>query len=541
MKLFPLYWLGVLLVALAPAGAQSAEPATPNELLDRDAFSALMQHDDKRLQAVRAKGGDPARYAKTDPLAIHNAAGEQGDLALLDFVLKAGADPNVLRFPGAPGGPLASANHDLAKMEMLVKAGADVNGVVMSGYTALTLTLFDYQREFKYPSNAKPGETQRIYSKLQVVRFLLDHGATINGGKDSRVYGGALRYTRPGDKEVIDLLISRGATLDKYASQSPLPEEDKTEHGPLATALQLGRGDLALALLRRDRVIAPEDKLALLEAARRGYEEVALALLAAGADAKATDDAGSTPLMWARKARNPRLVAALLKAGVPDSPALPATDFEKRDMRAFDKGVAQIIDDVAFMDAPRFTIFPPGPNAMPRFAVGTADPAKPEVITCERGSAFTILAHMNAIDSINVGVCKMDAKRIGDLARSTREPVEKFLKELFAQAPNAPRQLERMGMVWKESELPGGARGYEFPFIMIGHGILFAHTYVWVDAKGSRAVIVQAMIDHVCGMDLSRPVDEDSGKAQVGLRSPLCMEPSRAFAEIAERVGRLPE
>ncbi len=522
------YSIALAFVLILIAGRANAQLPTPsaNEKLDAAAYYALVQREDVLLKGAREKGGDPERYARENPLAIHDAVGTDRDVAALVFVLTSGANPNAPRHPNIKGGPILAAQLDPEKIELLVKAGADINGADHNGYTVLSQALYLPQREYRFPPLPRAGVVQRVYSKLEIVRFLLDAGAALNEGPGSIGRGGMLGITRPEDKDVIDYLIARGATLRGAQLNFIDPEADKVTRGPLVTALMQEREDLALAMLQRDKLIAADDRLALLHAARRGFSDLALALLAAGADPKASDEVGGTPLMWAHKARDMRLVAALLKAGVPDSRALPKVSFERDGLNAFDKKAAVIIDDVAFMDSPRFALDMYLPKrAEPKFALYGVEPNKFEQISCERASAYTIIASMNAVNNIQVGICKAQTRRLLAGVEQSRKSMRAMLATLGNGATVDAALAERAGWTWKEKNLPNGSRSFEFPLILIGHGVISIRTYVLIDKSASRAVILQASVDHLC--------------QNPAVRTALCLEPSRAFAEIADRLIRL--
>ena len=521
---FALVFITLMLITGRANGQRPTPSAT--EKLDAAAYYALVQHDDVRLKAARDEGGDPERYARENPQAIYDAASTERDVAALAFVLKSGANANAPRYPNSKGSPILSAQLDPEKIGLLVKAGADINGVDNSGYTALSQILYSPSREYRFPPTAKAGEAQRVYSKLDVVRFLVNAGAALNDSPGAAGRGGMLALTRRDDKDVIDYLIAHGATLRGAKFGLIDAEADKVARGPLVTALMLEREDLALVLLQRDKEIAINDRLALLHAARRGFSNFALTLLAAGANPSTSDNEGSTPLMWARKKRDNPLVAALLKAGAPDSPALPKFSFERDGFNDFDKKAAAIIDDVAFMDSPRFALDMYLPKLTePTFILYGAEPNKFEQFSCERASAYSIVVLMNAVNNIQVGICKAQAKRMLAGVDQSRNNLRGMLLTLGNGATADAALVEKAGWTWKERQLPDGAQSYEFPLLLIGHGIIGVRTYVLMDKSANRAVIIQASVDRLCENPL--------------LRTPLCRDPSQAFAEIADRLNRL--
>lgn len=507
--------------------AQTPPPASASAQLDAAAYYAFAENAVAKLKQAREEGGDPARFARDNPLAIHDAAGPSRSVATLAFVLASGADPNAPRRPGDVGGPILSVQSDPEKFKLLVKAGANINDVDSNRYTALSRILYSSFREFTVPASPTPGDAVRKYSKLELVRTLVDAGASIDDGPGSVGRGGMLALTTRADTDVIDFLISRGATL-RHAQLDPLnPEKDIDSRGPLVTAIVLERDDLAAKLLERDRIISTDDRPVLLYAVRRGFFELAFSLLAAHADPSASDEDGNTPLMWARKGRNAKLVAAILKAGAPNVPALPKVSYRREGLSEFDMQTAVIIDDVAFMDSPRFLLDMYLPKRKgPAFILNGVDVNQVEQFSCEHASNFVIHAHSNAIDGIAVGICHSEAKRIQASLLRSQDPIKKLVASIGVP-PITDAQAEKIGWTWKESKLKAGSRGVEFPVILVGHGIISLRTYVLFDKTDSNAVIVQMSVDHLCSDDR--------------LRTPLCLNSGAALAEIAERVRVLPQ
>lgn len=511
-----------------PARAQTT-PAAATTAADAAAYEAMARHDAEALRAARAQGGDPARYASSDPKALLDAAGPNRALATLAFVLASGAKPN-----GAPGGmqpPIFQALGDLEKIRLLVKAGADIDATLAgSGYTVLTTIVFDHRQVFEVPPRPAANEPARRYSKREMVQGLLDLGANPQG---MSVKGGprrtaTLSMARRGENDIIDLLIARGAMLGGGEVFLFEPDKPRPKLGQVSLALMNDRDDIAAALLRHHRVIAPDDAIALDEAARRGFGEFALALLAAGANPNAAGSDRTTPLMWARKWRDKTLIAALLKAGAIDGATLPPFDDTHPGWNPFMRQVAAIVDEVAVMDSPRFTLDSPinGQRQTPFIMYGKTVEAY-EQISCERTAAFSIIAFANANDHIQAGICHANAPQLKALAAGAGAANKRLLDAIGLREDQKAR-VEKMGWLVQEARvLPNGATLYETPVLAMGHGIAALRTVILVNRDANRAVIVQASLDKLCG----RP----------DLRTPLCQEGNRALIEIAERVGEIRE
>ena len=501
---------------------------------DRDAYYAYAAGNQDALAKARAAGGDAARFAKTDPAAIFDAMQEQRDPTVLKFVLDSGANPNADRNASFKGTPLLANPLDPDKIALLVKHGADINardGGQATGYTALSHALFDPRREIKIPSYPGPGQQVRVFSKLDIVRLLLDAGAAINGNLGGWGREGALGLTRREDTDVIALLIARGATLS--APQPGTPDFDKAivldhvaaeahaKYGPITLAVQLDRDDLALAILARDKLLAPNDGTALLEATRRGYSEVALALLASGANPNAVDDHGATPIAWAQRRHDTVLVEALRKGGAsePVKPVRPR--YEDPALSAFDRSVARSIDEVAWFDPDRFSLSWFSPRQSAVFGFYGATPPSMEQVKCEQAVVFHVIAYANDQAMIQVGVCKRESHRIIELSRRAKSSVSTLITMLSSMGAK-PEQWARLGLDWKHERLGANRELFTFPLIEIGHGIVVAYTIVLVDNSASHTVIVQADVAQLC-----------KGNS---LRTPLCANTNRALTDIATRV-----
>lgn len=362
------------------------------------------------------------------------------------------------------------------------------------GYTALARLLFDQRLEKS--------------TKLEQLRQLLDAGTNVNGNHGGWGRAGALGHARREEPEVIALLVARGATL--AAPQGG---------GPVAIAIEMERDDLALALLGRDRKVAPQDYGALPLAARRGWRHVVTALLEAGADANAADGQGVTAIALAERRRDAVMARALATAGA--RPAAPAPS-GVRPGSDFFSTAAKEIDEVVFFDPPRFALDRgrDGPivfygDAMNEF----------KEVTCERNASFGIVAMANMAGGIRAGICVREARRVRALAASA-QPALAAMLTLLSQGgvgPN-PAMLDRFGWKYTRSVSADGVEEHYFPLIAIGHGIGNLPTLVRVPRGARRAVVVQADTMQLC--------------QNYGLQNqtPLCNDTRQALADIARRL-----
>jgi ankyrin repeat protein len=159
---------------------------------------------------------------------------------------------------------LAARTGNLNEIQTMVSTGADVN-VDFPSYTPLSGASFNGHKE--------------------VAEYLIEHGATLDS---TNFIGGStpLYWAVRGDsKEVIKLLLDKGANVNIVTSEGRL--------------ISLVRSEAALQLLldKGATLNVPDDKRPPLHvAAYRGNLEVAKALLAHGAQPNLHNSWGATPL-----------------------------------------------------------------------------------------------------------------------------------------------------------------------------------------------------------------------------------------------------
>lgn len=497
--------------------------------LDAKAYDALASGNTALLEALKTASADPARYARTNPEAIFDAVRAERSTDVLEFVLKSGANPNAVRHEKIKTTPIFAAGFDGEKMKLLLQYGADANA--RDGYTILATLLFYHGSQISVPAR-KSAQAPRLYDKSSLVSLLLDHGAELNVDHGGWGRWGALGLTRREDKDVIELLIKRGATLRHDVSRSvgfPLRKEKQDGSaedgatGPIVIAVHmLEREDLALALLARDKKITASDRLALLHAARRGWRGVVEALLQAGADPNAADRHGLVPLAIAERRRDKNIVEALVKAGA-RRPAKVAPLFDIQIGGEFETAVAKEMDDVVFLDPPRFYLdhFEETP-----FVLYGEDTNKYSEVKCERSVKFAIVANRGVAGSIGAGVCEKEAERIDKLAARAQRRIDELLHRLDKGGAKVDRaKAIDLGWIYENRAYQDSARVHYFPVIAIGHGILSFPTIVFIPATKNQAVVVQADLATLCG-------EGSSMQSQ----TPLCNDTTNALIDIAQRI-----
>ncbi len=495
--------------------------------LDARAFALLDKGKPELLEALRAGGADPTRYARNNPQALFDALRPERGSEVLELTLKAGADPNAAKPGPLPILPLFEARFDPEKLRLLLKYGADPNVKDYNRYTLLAQVLFSPNREIAVPSAPVPGRETRRYPKIELVRLLLDCGAKVNGDHGGWGRDGALGLARREDKDVIALLLDRGATLTaaprsawEIANAAELPRS--TPGGPLTIAIEMERDDLALALLAHDRQVQPQDRPALLLAAQRGWREVVAALLKAGADPNAADAQGWTALAKAERRRDAAMAKMLVDAG-----AKPAVQPARRPVLnaggEFATAVAGEIDDVVFFDPPRFAL---AGTQKASFAFYGKESNQLEQATCERGAGFGIIASANMAGGISTGICVAEAQRVRELAQNSEVVLGALLGRVSQGGSSKPdgAELARMGWSYAKKVTPNGTEEHYFPLLVIGHGVLYFPTVVLVPRGARQAIVVQADTMRLC---------ENYG---LQTQTPLCSDTREALSEIARRL-----
>ena len=223
---------------------------------------------------------------------------------------------------------LAAYLGDLDKVRRLVEEGADVKEKSKHGIMPLTVAV--------------------LGRNLDIVRFLLAHGADVNAeAKDllgTPLHCAAFR----GHKAMVELLIARGANVNAKGGEGWLFERGtplhtaawmfgdpeiaelliaagadlnaKDEDGctPLHYAADNGHKPVAVLLIEKGADVNAKDKWAwtpLHYACWENYREMAEFLLTKGADLNAREEKGKTPLSVAKEEGNTEIVELLRKHG----------------------------------------------------------------------------------------------------------------------------------------------------------------------------------------------------------------------------------
>ena len=252
--------VGSLLLLL---GAVTTDAATP-EVAD-----AAMRGNRAEVRAALARKADVNLPQIDGSTALHWAA-DRDDLEMADVLIRAGARVVVRTREGVTPLQLAAINGSAAMLDRLLKAGADVNALLTpSGDTALMLA-------------ARTGKTDAI-------RVLLEAGGNPNA---KETWGGttALMWAvSEGHTDAARTLIAGGADVNARSNYVAAANGRGFE----------GRTPVASRTDARVEEFASGWLTPMLIAAREGNVELARVLVGAGVDVNAVSGDGKTPLALA--------------------------------------------------------------------------------------------------------------------------------------------------------------------------------------------------------------------------------------------------
>jgi hypothetical protein len=146
-----------------------------------------------------------------------------------------------------------------------------------------------------------------------------------------------------------------------------------------------------------------------------------------------------------------------------------------------------------------------------------------ESVTCALNAGFRIRSDVSEAGIIAVNVCPEHVERLRTLAIGSAKSFDEVLAALQAKWRSAPMDaLRTAGMYRERSTVPGGADLHYVGLIAPGFGITILPTVVLL--TDAQAVVVQAEAMKLCG----------EGRPPL----PLCADPKRALAAIAQRLLR---
>ena len=278
--------------------------------------------------AVPLSGQTDRRLADAGATELHWAA-HRDDVALVDRLIRQGANVNAANEYGVTPLVLACTNRNTAIVERLLAAKANPNVAQTNGVTPLM-------------ECARTGAAAAVAS-------LLSHGAAIDAAH-ARSGQTALMWAATGEHpQVVKLLIGRGANVRARS---------KGGFTPLLFAARSGDEESARLLIDAGAEVneaTPEQGSALVVASAGGHERLARLLLDRGANPNAADRFGITPLHNAMQrgltsvvgmrfdesyrrqpANMPDLAAALLERGANPNARILANDTRGPDGTPFE-------------------------------------------------------------------------------------------------------------------------------------------------------------------------------------------------------------
>lgn len=184
---------------------------------------------------------------------------------------------------------LAARYRNVALAKLLIERGANMGAHDAGGWAALHWA-------------ARNGMTE-------VVRQLLDHAANVDGGSPRGVDSPLIAAIFWGHVEVVNLLIDRGANVNRAGL-----------HGarPLSTAIVGGNVAIVRLLIAKGADINAggiDGRTPLIEAAQRGLTGLVKLLIDKGADVHARDENAQTALDYAVAQKQGAVIEMLRSAG----------------------------------------------------------------------------------------------------------------------------------------------------------------------------------------------------------------------------------
>ena len=228
---------------------------------------------------------------------------ERDDIALVDLLLRHGADPNLKdetnEFP-----LLLVKSREIATR--LIEAGADVNAVGQLDHTPLNCSRSAAIAEVLVRHGAKienhlPLHRAAERNRADVAQFLIEQGAPVNArGYDKRTP--LFSACTNGNLFLAKLLIAKGADIHAKNRDGETPVWMTTGDYLRGDIFETTQVEVMRLLVKQGASLQGTNKrneTLLHQAAANGYLEVSRFLLDSGLDVNAQNEDNKTPLHWA--------------------------------------------------------------------------------------------------------------------------------------------------------------------------------------------------------------------------------------------------
>jgi ankyrin repeat protein len=273
----------IILVVASGALVRAAE--------DPALVRAARAGDARAVAALIQQKADVNAAAIDGTTALHWAV-RADDTETVDALIRAGAQVTTASRHGVTPLYIAADQGHATMIRRLVTAGGDANGTDISGDTVLMAAV-------------RSGSTD-------AVRALLDAGAQVDTTEPQVGHTALMWAVREDRPELVSLLLARGASLELKTRTGARPAVRPPGAGGGSHGVGIVRGGVPP---QGEQSPAPGGMTALSFAAREGRLEAARLLLDAGADVKANEANGISPLMMAITNRHTPVAMLLLARG----------------------------------------------------------------------------------------------------------------------------------------------------------------------------------------------------------------------------------
>jgi ankyrin repeat protein len=330
-----------LLLLCFCATALAVDKIEPARASAEEYFRAIRANDLASLK-VLCKPGVAGVRDRLDWTPLHFAA-LYGSMDAVRIILEAGGDANARNRSQAT--PLILGAYSFDKTRLMVEKGGDVNAKASEGSTPLWVASGAPGNEKTVRYLIEKGANVREirangsdyliraaeYQDPSIIRLLLDQGLDPHRANKAGNTGLDNAITCDGGTKA-RMLITSGANVNAFTTTGGSVKNgpiDSFEVTPLMDAATCGETSTVTALIQAGANLNAVDHrhmtaLMMAAAIDRANPETVRALIAAGADVNVKDRNAETALDWARKYRNPGVVALLENAGAGGKGPAPA-------------------------------------------------------------------------------------------------------------------------------------------------------------------------------------------------------------------------